>query len=241
MKNVIKILDTVDELAEYFASLLVFRIAGTSGNQPFSWLLSGGNTPKLFFRKIATNFRDSIDWNRVQIFWGDERCVGPEDEDSNYKMAWENLLDHIPIPASNIFRIRGETIPGAEAIRYGELFARNIRPFSGIPQADLVMLGMGEDGHTASIFPANIDLFKSNALFETSEHPVTKQKRITATGRVINRAKMVVMLAPGEAKAPRVAQILNRLDGWDRLPAAHVKPENGEMIWLLDREGLATK
>lgn len=235
-KRVIKLLDSVDDLAEYFASLLVFNILGTPENRSFIWMLSGGNTPKLVFRKIAANFRDVIDWDRVKIFWGDERCVGPDDDESNYKMARENLLDHVPIPSSNIFRIRGEANPVEEAVRYSQLFKRHVHPNQGFPQADLVMLGMGEDGHTASIFPVNIDLFKSDALFEPSEHPETRQKRITATGMIINHAKVVVMVAPGEAKAPRVAQIINRLEGWDRLPAARVKPENGEMIWLLDRE-----
>jgi 6-phosphogluconolactonase len=151
-------------------------------------------------------------------------------------MAKDNLLDHVPVPSSNIFRIRGESDPAAEAVRYGEIFSRNVPPFQGIPQAGLLMLGLGEDGHTASIFPENIDLFNSDKLFEPSVHPVTKQKRITATGRIINRAKLVVIMATGESKALRIAQIINRMNGWERLPASLVNPEHGELIWLLDKK-----
>jgi 6-phosphogluconolactonase len=97
------------------------------------------------------------------------------------------------------------------------------------------MLGLGEDGHTASIFPGNIGLFNSPALFETVLHPATKQKRITATGKVINHAKLVVILATGESKSSRVAQVINHLDGWNELPAGHVRPENGKIIWLIDK------
>jgi len=235
MGNPIKIFDSTEELAQYFSTLLADRISETPDDRYFSWVLSGGSTPKTVFGKIVSSFRDAIDWNKVKIFWGDERCVGPDDKESNYKMARENLLDHIPVPASSIFRIYGEANPAAEAARYGEQFGRHVNLVHGIPQADLFMLGLGEDGHTASIFPSNIELFSSRNLFEPSEHPLTKQKRITATGRVINQSKLVVILATGQSKAARVAQVINRLDGWDQLPAARVSPEDGELIWLLDR------
>jgi len=236
MKTSVKIFDTVEELAEYFATLLILHIRETPDDREFSWVLSGGTTPKLVFRKIASNFRDFIPWNKVNIFWGDERCVDPEDDDSNFKMAKESLLDHVPIPPSNYFRIQFEADPATEAGRYAELFRKQVKLYQGIPRADLLMLGLGEDGHTASIFPENLQLFNSDKLFEPTEHPDTRQKRITATGKVINRAKLVVMLVTGEAKASRVAQIINRLKGWDQLPAARVRPENGELIWLLDQK-----
>ncbi len=236
MENSIKIFDTVEELAQYFASLLVLRIREIPDDSEFSWVLSGGTTPKLVFREIASNFRDTIAWNKVKIFWGDERCVDPEDDESNFKMARESLLDYVPIRPSNFFRIQGEADPAAEAGRYAEMFSQQVNPYHGIPQVDLMMLGLGEDGHTASIFPANIELFDSDKLFEPSEHPDTKQKRITATGKVINRAKLVVILATGETKASKVDQIINQSSGWDQLPAARVHPENGELIWLLDQK-----
>jgi 6-phosphogluconolactonase len=230
----IKIFDTDHELATFFASHLVTCIRETPDDRSFYWVLSGGTTPKLVFQKIASEFADQIDWKKVKIFWSDERCVGPEDNESNYKMAKDNLLDHVPVPSNNIFRIHGESNPAAEAVRYGEIFSRNVTPFQGIPQAGLLMLGLGEDGHTASIFPENIDLFNSDNLFEPSVHPVTKQKRITATGKIINRAKLVVILVTGESKASKAAQVIDQLNGWEQLPASMVDPEHGELLWLLD-------
>jgi 6-phosphogluconolactonase len=235
METTIKIFDTAEGLAHHFATLLISQLKEIPDDGCFSWVLSGGSTPKIVFREIASKYRNSVDWKRVKIFWGDERCVPPDDEESNYRMARENLLDHVPIPLPNIFRMRGEAEPVAEAARYGEIFSRQVNVARNLPQADLVMLGLGEDGHTASIFPGNTDLFDSPALFETVVYPETKQKRITATGKIINHAKLVVILATGESKASRVAQVINHLDGWNELPAGHVNPENGEVIWLLDK------
>jgi 6-phosphogluconolactonase len=149
-------------------------------------------------------------------------------------MARENLLDHVPIPSSRIFRIRGEVNPVLEAARYAEVCHQHIGRHEGVPQADLIMLGLGEDGHTASVFPSDISLFGSDKLFEVALHPGTSQQRITMTGKVINQAKLVVFLATGESKAARVAQVINRLSGWDLLPASMVSPEYGELTWLLD-------
>lgn len=236
MEPLIKIFDTVEELSDYFAAQLALRVRSLPGEKPFSWVISGGTTPALIFRRIASKFRDIIDWNRVNIFWGDERCVGPEDNDSNFKMARESLLDHIPIPPGNIFRITGEADPAAEAGRYAEIFGAHTDHHDGFPQADLVMLGLGEDGHTASIFPENIHLFDSDKLFEAAVHPVSKQQRISATGKVINHAKAVFILVTGDSKASVTARVINRSDGWEKLPAAHVCPENGELIWLLDQQ-----
>ena len=236
MEQQVKIFDTSWELSEYFASLLVLKIPEAGDGRFFSWVLSGGSTPKIIFSKLAAEFRDIPGWPRIKVFWGDERCVGPADEQSNYKMARETLLDHLPVNLSGIFRIKGENDPAGEAKRYSEVFKREVNFNQGVPSADLLMLGLGEDGHTASIFPDNIDLFSSTALFEQVEHPVTKQKRITATGKIINNAKLIIILATGTGKAEKVAQILNKLNGWEQLPAGRVKPEHGQLIWLLDRQ-----
>jgi len=234
MRDQVKIFDTLEELASYFALLLESRIRNKNNDQAFSWMLSGGTTPKSIFKKIAANYKNSIDWNKVKIFWGDERCVSPADDESNYRMARENLLDDIPIPPANVFRIHGESEPEFEARRYSTLFSRHVTADEGIPQADLIMLGLGEDGHTASIFPANIGLFGSNKLFEPSENPLTKQKRITATGKVINNARTVIFLVSGESKAKMLVRIIERKVGWQKLPASLVHPVNGEPLWLLD-------
>jgi 6-phosphogluconolactonase len=239
MEPKVKIFETVTELAEYFASYLALCIEETPVDCAFSWLLSGGNTPGLLFRKIAAGYHDKVEWNRVKFFWGDERCVDPGDEQSNYRMARENLLDHIPVPDTNIFRLRGEEDPAKEAHRYTSLLMRELNSWVGIPKADLILLGVGHDGHTASVFPENIELFTSMNLFEPSVHPRTNQQRITATGRVINRAKRVVMIATGLSKASIVAQVIHQSKGSQLIPAALVKPNEGELLWLLDKEAAA--
>jgi len=236
MEPTVKIFDSLGELSGFFVGQLAMRIREVPAGGSFSWMLSGGSTPGEILRHVGNNLRDAFDWRRVKIFWGDERCVGPEDGQSNYKMARENLLDLVPIPPSNIYRIHGESDPVTEAARYSEEWKQHAGHGDGIPEPDLLMLGLGEDGHTASIFPGNIHLFHTDKLFEPAEHPVTKQRRITATGRLINSSKTVILIATGNGKASITAQVLNRLDGWDRLPAALVRPENGQLLWLLDRE-----
>jgi 6-phosphogluconolactonase len=168
------------------------------------------------------------------IFWGDERCVPPTNDESNYKMTSDSLIKKINIPASNIYRIEAEKDPAEEAERYSNQVRILLPHRMGTPRFDLVMLGIGEDGHTASIFPGEILLFNSEKLFEVSRHPLTGQKRITATGKLINNSKEVCFLVTGESKAERVAQIIEKKPGWERLPASLVLPENGELVWMLD-------
>jgi len=149
-------------------------------------------------------------------------------------MAKESLLDHVPIPATNIFRIRGEADPYIEAGRYAEAVGQYVPSYHVTPQFDFIMLGLGEDGHTASIFPGDLHLFRSDRLFEVAENPDTKQKRITATGKMINQARHIVFLITGESKAEMAARIIKKREGWKKLPASKIHPENGELLWLLD-------
>ena len=234
MKKSVRIFSTVEKLSLYFAKTLSEYVSKTPEDHFFSLALSGGSTPKVVFEFIALNFKNKINWNKVIIFWGDERCVSPESDESNYKMASESLLKRIPIPDENIFRILGENDPVTEAIRYSEIVSKLIPSVNSNPQFDLIMLGLGEDGHTASIFPNNIHLFDSKNLFEVSEHPDTKQKRITATGKIINNSKAVSFLATGRNKPEKVYQILEKESEWKFYPASLVDPKNGELIWLLD-------
>jgi 6-phosphogluconolactonase len=202
--------------------------------QYFSLALSGGSTPKAIFKIISDKYRTKIDWSKVLIFWGDERCVPPTDEESNFRMAFENLFKNLFIPELNFCRIKGEDDPVSEAERYSKRVDSMLRHEHHIPQFDLFILGLGEDGHTASIFPYNIELFTSDKLFEISEHPKTGQKRITATGKLINNAKDVCFIVTGPAKAIKVDQIIHKKEGWEKLPASLVKPTDGDLFWLLD-------
>jgi 6-phosphogluconolactonase len=233
-KESIHIFSSIAKLADFFAVSISQSIKETVRDRPFYIALSGGSTPREIFKLLAENYKDKIEWTKVMLFWGDERCVSPASDESNYKMAFESLIKNINIPGTNIFRIEAEKNPADEAERYSELVGRLLPHHKNIPWFDLVMLGLGEDGHTASIFPNNIHLIKSEKLFEVSRHPDTGQIRITATGKLINNARQVCFIVTGESKAPRVAQIIEMKTGWQDLPASLVAPEDGELVWMLD-------
>ncbi|MDX2443132.1 MAG: 6-phosphogluconolactonase [Bacteroidales bacterium] len=234
MEKSINIFKNIDELSGFFAQHLKTKVKAIPEGQFFSIALSGGSTPRAVFQYLALNYKTQIPWKKILVFWGDERCVPPESEESNYRMANESLLDQVPIPGSNIFRIMGEARPSNELERYAKLVRQHITLVNGIPQFNFIMLGLGNDGHTASIFPGNLDFFNSEKLFEVAEHPQTKQKRITATGKLINQALNVAFLVTGESKAEMVNIILGHKEDWQKLPASLVHPKDGELIWLLD-------
>jgi 6-phosphogluconolactonase len=222
--------EIIEAAAEYFKNF----VADTENKKNI--MLSGGNTPKLLFKNIVDCYSSKIGWEKINFWWGDERCVPPTHKDSNYGMAKEYLIDKILIPGKNIFRIRGEADPKIEAQIYGDLMEELLPKHNGIPQYDLVYLGIGEDGHTASIFPDNIELFNSNFNCLTTIHPESKQQRISISGKIINNAKNVFVLITGKNKAKTVEEILNHRQESINYPAALVNPVNGKYIWYLDKE-----
>jgi 6-phosphogluconolactonase len=199
--------------------------------------LSGGNTPMLFF-KILSEFnnqkKNKVDWKRIQFFWGDERCVPPDDEDSNFGNANKVLFSVIDIPEGNVHRIQGENNPEAEAERYSKLMLQLVPSKNGIPIFDWVFLGVGEDGHTASIFPNQIEMINSTKICTVAKHPETGQLRITLTGTVINMAKRVTFMATGEEKQDVVKNIINNEVPSKKYPAAKIVPQSGRVDWYLD-------
>ncbi|MGO4911917.1 MULTISPECIES: 6-phosphogluconolactonase [unclassified Leeuwenhoekiella] len=201
--------------------------------------LSGGSTPKIVFDQLASEFGADIDWSKVNLYWGDERCVPPSDDESNYKMTVEHLLSKITIPEANIFRILGEDDPEKEAKRYTNVLRDNLPTLNGIPCFDLVILGMGDDGHTASIFPHQIELWEMPESCKVATHPESGQKRITITGKVINAAKTVAFLVTGASKKEKVSAIINEREDYKKFPASLVAPKNGELIWFLDQDAAA--
>ena len=226
----LKVYKTKQEVAQYFSKFLVDFIAA---RKEVHIALSGGSTPKIVFNELAENPYE-IDWTKVHLYWGDERCVPPDDDESNYKMTREHLLLKIKIPTENIHRIKGENNPAYEANRYAKLLVETLRKVRKLPQFDLVILGMGDDGHTASIFPYEIELWHSKNYCEVAEHPDSGQKRISLTGRIINNAQEVVFLVTGESKAEKVREIINREGGYKNYPASLVDPKSGNLIWFLD-------
>ncbi|GLR20194.1 6-phosphogluconolactonase [Portibacter lacus] len=220
------------EVAEAFSSYLKDLI--NVDHQVFI-ALSGGSTPKAIFDYMAENFKDSIDWANVHFYWGDERCVPPEDAESNYKMTVDHLFSKIDLPKENIHRVKGENDPEAEKLRYAKEMYDDMITKDGVPIFDLVILGMGDDGHTASIFPDSIELWESPNNTEVAVHPDSGQKRITITGQVINKARSVAFLVTGEGKREKVDEILNQKEDHQKYPASLVKPESGNLIWYLDK------
>lgn len=237
MKNqTIKIFLSTEELSGFFAGFLKQQVDEIPDKQSFSLVLSGGSTPEKIYRYISEHSKDKIDWKKVKIFFGDERCVPPDNENSNYRMANESLLKYISVPKENIFRIKGENNPAEEAERYEEILKTNLPLLNSTPLFDLILLGLGEDGHTASIFPNQIGLFYSARLCEVAVHPKTKRKRITITGKVINNAKRIIFLATGKNKAAILKRVLQLNNSLSQFPASLVKPKSGELYWLLDTE-----
>lgn len=196
--------------------------------------LSGGSTPEVLFDTLAEDFWFRIPWKELHFYWGDERCVAPDDAQSNYRMAREHLFEPLPVPDAHIHRIRGEDDPGSEARRYADVLQGGLPAENGLPRFDLVLLGMGDDGHTASVFPHQAELWDSERLCEVARHPESGQRRITLTGGIINNAARIVLLVTGAGKAQRVAEILSGNGERDRYPAARVAPRDGRLIWILD-------
>ena len=239
MSHSVRVFPNPEALAQSIAMILIKDLDRIEPDHFYTIALSGGTTPEYLFRYLSDHYAERISWDKLLVFWGDERCVPPEEPDSNYRMAYESLLQNVPIPDANVFRIRGENDPEEEARQYSELVSSVVPFFNGIPQFDLMLLGLGDDGHTASIFPDRPDLFSSSQLFEVAVRPGTRQKRITATGRLINNSSRIYFIVTGSMKASIVSEIIEAKGGSDRYPASRVKPGSGHMVWLLDSEAAA--
>jgi 6-phosphogluconolactonase len=200
--------------------------------------LSGGNTPQAMFSIIAKEFPQTIDWKRIHFFWVDERCVPFESNESNYGNAYRILFSKIDIPKENLHPIHGGEDPLHEVVRYtGEILAHI--PCSGkYPVFDVIILGMGNDGHTASIFPGQLDLFETSSLCSVSVHPETNQNRITLTGKVINNAQEILFLITGDSKAETIKSIFEETTDAYKYPAKKIRPVNGKLSWYMDKEAV---
>ncbi len=196
--------------------------------------LSGGSTPKIFFEELVRYYQKSIDWNKIHLYWGDERCVPPSHADSNYGMTERLLISNVPVATHHIHRVLGENEPKTEAARYSTILGEKLPTYKGWPAFDLVILGMGTDGHTASIFPDQMDLIHSTRICEVAKHPESGQPRITLTGPTINHARRVTFLVTGKEKAPKLKEIISQSGSWTDYPAAHIQP-TGELLWYLDK------
>lgn len=212
-----------------FVSDAVDRIAAASvaaGGGPFRLSLCGGGTPREIYTALA---EEDLDWQNFIITFGDERCVTPDHEESNYRMIRETLLDRVPIPDENVLRLKGEISPVNAADEYEQLLRE--RAGDDIFRHDLLLLGMGEDGHTASLFPATQALEERDRWVVANEVTELAAWRLTFTYPLINAARRVLFLVRGESKRRIVEQILR--GGADCYPAAGVQPDHGTLVWLL--------
>ncbi len=205
----------------------------------FSVSLAGGNTPKRVYQLLASaQYRDRIDWSKIHVFFGDERSVPPDHPESNYRMACETLISHVSIPQANVHQIAGEEEPGISARHYED----DLRAFfPGIqwPRFDLVLLGMGEDGHTASLFPGTTAVAETKAWVVANWVEGLKTFRITLTPPAINHAAHIMFLVIGETKAQPLAEVVNDSRRVEHLPAQLIQPVNGSLEWLTDKAAVA--
>jgi len=219
---------TVCEFEKYVKKLLELK-------EYVNLALSGGTAAVDFYRAIASA-DPPLDWNRIRFFWSDERCVPPNHPDSNYGKAYQSFLFPLNISPSNIFRIRGEEEPEKEAVRYAGLIQRELDMGNGVPSFDWLLLGMGADGHTLSIFPDQIKLYRSPELCVVSILPGTDQKRITFTGKLIKEAKRITFLVKGSDKCHTLKKVIFGKDTNNDYPASLINSEKGWIDWYLDKD-----
>jgi 6-phosphogluconolactonase len=203
----------------------------------FTIALSGGSTPKSLFNLLATNARNTLPWDRMFFFWGDERHVPPTDPDSNYRMADEAMLSKVPVPAGNVFRMAAENPDAASA---AEAYEQTLQKFFALqpgqfPRFDLILLGMGPDGHTASLFPGTAGLQEKSRLVIANWVDKMKTHRLSFTLPVLNAAACVTFLVSGTDKAPALHAVLESDASGEQYPSKLVHPTDGKLIWLIDR------
>jgi len=206
--------------------------------------ISGGSTPRDLFARLADpndRYRDAIDWSRLEIFWVDERTVPPTHAESNYRMTRETLLDHVPIPAAQVFRMEAELEPEVAASRYESLLRNHFRlEGAESPTFDLVMLGLGTDGHTASLFPHTEAINEFGRIVVANYVPQKDTWRITLTWSVINQAREVCFLISGADKAAPLGSLLNGPYDPELIPSQLIRPTSRRLTLLCDQDAAAS-
>ena len=235
MNPEIRVFKNMEKLSRAAAYLFVEQAAQSIAERgQFLVALNGGSTPTRMFEMLATSFRERVDWSNVHVFWGDERCVPPDDPGSSYGQAMDALLRHVLIPEENVHRIKGELGPADAANDYALTLKRFASPPLDWPQFDLVYLGMGEDGHTASLFPGSPIDVSEPTMPVTAHYQDRPANRVTLTPVVLNAARMIVFMAAGDKKARTFAEVLSGRYNPELYPAQRMDPKNGKLTWLVD-------
>ncbi len=231
----ILVFEDKEDVTQWMAYHMLQRTKDRKGHK-MSVALSGGSTPKRLYEQLVDLDKHGLGMKHINWFWGDERCVPPTDAESNFKLAYDNLLQPLGIGDGSIFRMWGEDDPKKEAIRYHQLLDSILPVRNGYPVFDLMIQGLGEDGHTASIFPHQKELLLSENFVEPAQNPYSGQNRLTITGEVICNAKEIIFLATGEGKARVFADIIHKTGNFKEYPANFIHARHGELTWLVDKE-----
>lgn len=230
------IFQDTDAIAAAALSLFVrAAVAAIRERGQFRVALAGGQTPRKLYERLASRPATALDWSAIHVFFGDERPVAPDHPESNFRMAAESLLNRVPLPAGNVHRLRGELAPDTAADEYERELRRVFALGNGEwPRFDLILLGMGSDGHTASLFPETDALRESQRLVRANWVPKFGHHRLTFTLAVLNAARQVWFLVAGADKAQAVKEVFAHPSVEPPPPAALVRPTDGELTWLLD-------
>jgi 6-phosphogluconolactonase len=237
MKPKIHIFKNLEEISLRAAQIFVEQATSSIRERGrFLVVLNGGGTPERLFQLLADEYPNHVDWSHVHVFWGDERSVPSGDPGSSYGQARDLLLRHVGIDEGSIHRIRGE-LPPADAVQeYVRVLKEFASPPLEWPRFDLVYLGMGEDGHTASLFPGSPLDASQPVLAVTANYQDRPAERVTLTPLVLNNARMLVFMAAGEKKAVTLAEVLGGRYNPERLPAQRIDPKEGTVLWLVDED-----
>jgi len=233
---IVRVSRDADAFADAAAAVFIESSIGSVADRGrFSVALSGGSTPRAVFARLAGDetARLTVSWRQIDWWWSDERAVPPGDPDSNFRMAFESLLGHVPIDPARVHRLKGEVEPAQAASEYERELRAAFGVSSGeIPRFDLVLLGLGADGHTASLFPGTPAVAERERLVVANDVQAMRAVRLTFTLPLINRARRVAFLVSGAEKAPILARVLEGPRG--ALPAQFVSPDDGELVWIVD-------
>ena len=227
---VIEIFKDSKDALHALTSELIYYIEHKNDGKPFNLALSGGETAKQMFSIWVNEYSSNINWTNIRFFWVDERCVNPDDKDSNYGQAYNLLFNPLGIPAENIHRIHGEADPETEAIRYSSIVKDNLPYHGNSPYFDCIILGIGNDAHTASLFPDRIPLLTDSRNYAVSQHPETHQQRITMTGTLILNGSPLLIPAPGSGKYHVIEKVIKGYSDTNATPAAYILSNAGNAI-----------
>jgi 6-phosphogluconolactonase len=232
----LKLFESLEALSQWAAQFMIENAQeAVSARGRFLLVLNGGGTPRRVFELLGTTYVDKMDWAKTHIFWGDERCVAADDPESNFRQAWDLFLSRASIPEGNIHRVKTELRPPDAAKDYALLLKRFASPGHDWPFFDLIFLGMGEDGHTASLFPGSPADPTEPVLAVIGNYQDRPANRVTLTPIVFNDARSIMFMASGDGKAPTLARVLGDDYDPEKYPAQRIHPKNGKLIWLVDR------